>query len=983
MIQPAPPTTGDSSRPDLSTPVFLGLILLIGLAGLVLRVVDLDTIPPGLHFDQAANGLLGLEILSGQAHPVFFSSYAGREALFMYLIAGLSALVGPGVIALRLAGALCGAATVVAVAFLGATFYNRRVGVLAAAFLAGLYWHLHVSRLGERTIMVPLLDTLALLAIWLAFRRRSIVLALVGGGLIGLQLYTYPSSRFFVVALVGIGLVEVAGAIVGRLGLTPSAPADRVRPDPPARLTILLGATILSAAVLATIPLAIHFSHVPSDFLGRADEVAIWNARVAGPSPLAAFATSAERTLAMFVLSGDPDWKYNLSFRPVFDPLGAAFFLIGLALALWRWRDRADRACLIWWICMLVPGFLSVDAPQFMRTLGAAPPTALFAARGLDALVRLGRRAKPKLIQRLAPALWGWPLVAGALASYQYFAVWAPSPAAYLALEGDVTDAARIIRMWSPRYGATYVASRYGADPTESFLDGDLFSRLHWFDGRSALPLPPPGAAPTLYVLPRTATDDYWYGRLPAADRVADVVAPDHGPAVQAFVLRPDALRPGSNASTIAFDFAGIARLLAAEVPPAAQAGGPLAPTFYWQIEKRPDEAVKFFVHLVDATGQTWTQYDEDVYPVSEWQAGQMLLVRRAILIPDDVPIGAYTLEVGLERASGEGLAATNQAGQSVGTSWRSGTISIIRPQRPPALSQLGIERPLDVLFGDSVRLVGVSSAPTTAMDGDAVAITLFWQVVRAPGGDLETIVQAVDRAGGVAAQVARPPTGGVWPARDWKPGDVVVDRQRVLIPAGTAPGSVTLTVGLRDATGRLLPPAGFSTVHVPIGGLTVRARPRSATTVTISHPQEVAFQDAIRLLGYDLEPTTARPGEAIQLTLYWQTRRPALRGWTVFTHLLDAREKIHAQHDAIPDGGHRPTTTWAPGETIVDRHTLVVQPDAPPGVERLEVGLYDAATGQRLKTADGGDRALLDQSVNVLGAESRGSGEPPPTPKP
>lgn len=81
--------------------------------------------------------------------------------------------------------------------------------------------------------------------------------------------------------------------------------------------------------------------------------------------------------------------------------------------------------------------------------------------------------------------------------------------------------------------------------------------------------------------------------------------------------------------------------------------------------------------------------------------------MRRSILIPDDVPIGAYTLEVGLERASGEGLTATNQAGQSAGTSWRSGTISIIRPQHPPPLSRLGIERSLDVLFGDSVRLAG------------------------------------------------------------------------------------------------------------------------------------------------------------------------------------------------------------------------------------------------------------------------------------
>src|SRR5689334_24352782 len=45
---------------------FLALLAVIGGLGLVVRVVDLIGVPPGLHFDQAANGLLGLEILGGQ-----------------------------------------------------------------------------------------------------------------------------------------------------------------------------------------------------------------------------------------------------------------------------------------------------------------------------------------------------------------------------------------------------------------------------------------------------------------------------------------------------------------------------------------------------------------------------------------------------------------------------------------------------------------------------------------------------------------------------------------------------------------------------------------------------------------------------------------------------------------------------------------------------------------------------------------------------
>ena len=150
------------------------------------------------------------------------------------------------------------------------------------------------------------------------------------------------------------------------------------------------------------------------------------------------------------------------------------------------------------------------------------------------------------------------------------------------------------------------------------------------------------------------------------------------------------------------------------------------------------------------------------------------------------------------------------------------------------------------------------------------------------------------------------------------------------------------------------------------VGSLLLSARSRPALTVTIGHPQAVTFQNGIRLLGYDVEPPAARPGQPIHLRLYWQTTRPVDQSWTVFTHLLDAQSQVRAQQDGLPVGATRPTTTWAPDETIVDPHDLVVQPDAAPGADQLEIGLYDAATGRRLTTADGQDRVLLDSPFAV-----------------
>jgi 4-amino-4-deoxy-L-arabinose transferase-like glycosyltransferase len=957
LLVPSAIDRGENQPPirDLSTPIFLLLVGAIGLAGLALRVVDLGTIPPGLHFDQAANGLLGLEILGG-ARPVFFPSYTGREPLFMYLIAGLSALIGPGVVALRLAGALSGVGAVVGLAFLGSVLFSRRVGLAASAFLSGLSWHLHISRLGERTIMVPLLDILALLALWLGFRRRSVPLAALGGALVGLQLYTYPSSRFFILALITIALIELV------VGLW--------------RRTMLLGVVATLAALLVALPLAGYFASHPAEFLGRADQVAIWNTGRAGPSAVAALVQSARQTLGMFFILGDQDWKYNLGGQPVFDPVTAALFLVGIGVALWRWRGRAERACLIWGVWLLVPGFLSIDAPQFMRTLGAAPAAVLLAALGLDRVV--GWVARVSALRRVAPLLWGWPLVAGGISAYHYFGVWAPSPLAYLALEGDVTAASQVIRDRSPGYAATYVASRYGPDPTESFLDGELFGRLHWFDGRSALPLPPPGAGPTLYVLPRTAVDTYWYGHLPADHRIATILAPDGDPAVEAFVLQPGDLpsapsAPAPSASP-GIDFAGVARLTGADVPTTAPAGQSISPTLTWQLARTPEGPVKFFVHLVDQNGQDWAQSDEEVYPAAEWQPGQVLLMHQPFAIPDLVPPGTYTLQVGLERPDGVALAARDAAGQPAGTVWHSPPLTITRPANPSDPTHLALDRRLDIVFravtggapAGLIRLVGVAGLSPTAQDGDNGDLTLYWQVVALPPGNLEVVLQAVDAAGRVVGQVSRAPTGGVWPVRDWQAGDLVVDRQRLVIPAGTPPGPLSLQVSLRGSDGQLLQPAGQAAPDVVVGSLLLSARSRPALTVTIGHPQSVTFQNGIRLLGYDVEPAAARPGQSIHLRLYWQTTQPVDQSWTVFTHLLDAQSQVRAQQDGLPVGATRPTTTWAPNETIVDPHDLVVQPDAAPGTDQLEIGLYDAATGRRLSTADGQDRVLLDSPFAV-----------------
>jgi hypothetical protein len=85
---------------------------------------------------------------------------------------------------------------------------------------------------------------------------------------------------------------------------------------------------------------------------------------------------------------------------------------------------------------------------------------------------------------------------------------------------------------------------------------------------------------------------------------------------------------------------------------------------------------------------------------------------------------------------------------------------------------------------------------------------------------------------------------------------------------------------------------------------------------------------------------------------------------YTVFVQLLGVDDRPAGQHDAVPGDGFLPTTSWVNGEVLTDGHELVVKADAAPGVYRLVVGLYNAASGARLPVVVDGVKQAGDMLV-------------------
>jgi hypothetical protein len=135
-----------------------------------------------------------------------------------------------------------------------------------------------------------------------------------------------------------------------------------------------------------------------------------------------------------------------------------------------------------------------------------------------------------------------------------------------------------------------------------------------------------------------------------------------------------------------------------------------------------------------------------------------------------------------------------------------------------------------------------------------------------------------------------------------------------------------------------------------------------------ISHRVDADFGGEMKLLGYDLETASVAPGEAVKLTLYWQSQIAMDRNWSIFLHLVDDQNVIVAQRDRYPGMGALATTLLRPGQTFADRYVISV-PEAAyaPALAHLEVGLYDLQDGARLPLAGSSTSALLPSAADAL----------------
>ena len=587
---------------------------LILLAAAAFRFVGLDNFPtprgatpPGLEHDEVAHWLINQDILRGE-HAIYFTEAYGHEALYHYLQASFGALVGDHALGLRLPSAYFGIILVAVSYALGRRLFGARVGLWSAAFLAVLFWPVFYSRLALRAISLPVLSGLAAYWWWrleaglTPVSRRTT--ALLAGLFAGLSLHTYMAARavpiFF--ALYTIYLALCHRATFRRLW----------------REIALFWLVLLLIAA----PLAWFLLTNPNAEARVAEVDAPLRALLAGD--VGPVLSNAARIAGMFGLRGDPLWRQNVAGRPVFDPLMAVLFYVGVALSLWRWREARHGFLLLWLAASAIPSLVTIDAPSSIRLINLLPVLMLFPLLVIHTAPHLSTirdKLSTKLVTTLSSLLLLILLIVAGLSTVaNLWRVWPANDEVRFVWQAALTEAAAYLDA-SPATGAVAVGgwTPETMDPPTMVLTlrrDDL--ALRYFDPTQSVILPAAvDGQPSRLILPTA---------LPLAPHLRRLLAPwERQQGEFTLYELPARLDIGPQRALDA-DFGGELRLLGYDVVAGCDADGPCQLATYWQVTAAADGPRRVFLHAVDATGEIVAQDDRLGVPAEHWQAGDLFV---------------------------------------------------------------------------------------------------------------------------------------------------------------------------------------------------------------------------------------------------------------------------------------------------------------------------------------------------------------------
>jgi 4-amino-4-deoxy-L-arabinose transferase-like glycosyltransferase len=208
------------------------IIITIFLLGAILRLWQLDQLPPSLTWDEAAIGYNAYSILKtgkdehGVFMPIIFKSFGDyKPGLYVYLTVPVVAVFGLNEFAVRLPSVMFGILGILSIYLLANKLFPQtclkfkrftiNLGEIAAFALAVNPWHLHFSRgAWEVNVFITLLSLSIYFLISSLTQTKLLAISLV---LAALTLFTYQAAKMLTPAVIFLIIIFYHQKIIANI----------------------------------------------------------------------------------------------------------------------------------------------------------------------------------------------------------------------------------------------------------------------------------------------------------------------------------------------------------------------------------------------------------------------------------------------------------------------------------------------------------------------------------------------------------------------------------------------------------------------------------------------------------------------------------------------------------------------------------------------------------------------------------------------
>jgi hypothetical protein len=284
---------------------------------------------------------------------------------------------------------------------------------------------------------------------------------------------------------------------------------------------------------------------------------------------------------------------------------------------------------------------------------------------------------------------------------------------------------------------------------------------------------------------------------------------------------------------------------------------------------------------------------------------------------------------------------------------------TVYESSQPPEIT---IPNPSNAHFANQMTLMGYEVG--SGASGERLPLNLYWQANQIPSAAYMPFIHLEDRRRFRWSQIET----SAYPAEQWTPGEIIVQRVEVQLPPGAPPDLYRLRVGLfnpadQTSLGLVDNEGRYAGNAFVIENTHVTAASPPAMLPTAPEPVNQTAVNGLTLLGYERGSRSVATGASFDFALWWQAERP-LNETTIRVELVRSNNQGVILANLQPVYDSFPFTEWPAPLFLIDRQSVPVPANFAAGDYLVSIRLL-GTNGETLLTADIGN--LTVEETNRL----------------